>query len=293
VDSLQRSIALAKLLEMDRARTYMPQRNRPMLDKFRQLLSPQSAGPPRIPEGERVYAIGDIHGRLDLFIALAWAIEKDDAARGTSDTTIILLGDLVDRGPDSAFVVRSAREWGKRRKLRYIIGNHEEMFLKSFHKLETLSHFLRFGGWETVMSYGVDRAAFDKAGLGEAQKLMAQAVPRDDLEFINGFEDAIVMGDYLFVHAGIQPGKSLEKQHTQNLRWIREPFLSHPGEFGFVVVHGHTITDDVDVRHNRIGLDTGAFMSGKLTAIGLEGTQRWLISTGEADGQITTSVQEI
>lgn len=264
-----------------------------MIEKFRQFVRPRPRQAPRVPAGERVYAVGDVHGRFDLFLALAWAIEADDKARGHADTTIVLLGDLVDRGPDSALVVHAARDWQKRRKVRIITGNHEEMFLKSFNKLEALSHFLRFGGFETIVSYGVDPGDLSEAVLSDAQQLMADAVPEDDIAFLGSLEDTIVIGDYLFVHAGIQPGKPLELQHVQNMRWIREPFLSSNRDFGHVVVHGHTITDEPVFRFNRIGLDTGAFMSGKLTALGLEGGEQWLIEASERDGRITTSVHPV
>ena len=241
----------------------------------------------RVPEGERVYAIGDIHGRNDLFLALAEAIERDDSQRGPADTTVILLGDLVDRGPDSAGVIATAREWARHRRVRMIAGNHEEMFLLAFDRESALRNFLRFGGQETVLSYPVDAQAFQMASFDEAQAMMDAAVPIEDREFLEGFEDAIRIGDYVFVHAGIQPGVALDEQRRHELRWIREPFLSHEGCHGCVVVHGHTITEDADVRGNRIGIDTGAFMSGRLTALGLEGTARWFIQTGEVEGGVS------
>src|SRR5690606_20607728 len=128
-----------------------------------------------IPAGQRVYAIGDIHGRRDLFEALIDAIDTDDASLPPAETTVILLGDLVDRGSDSAGVIALAREWQKRRWVRILAGNHEEMFLRSFSKLEVFRHFLRHGGRETVLSYGVGRDAFIQASLEEAQQLMIAA----------------------------------------------------------------------------------------------------------------------
>jgi len=262
-----------------------------MIKALRQLFRPRADRPnAAVPAGERVYAIGDIHGRLDLFAALAEAIEADDEARGPADTTVILLGDLVDRGPDSAGVVEGARAWQQHRKVRILAGNHEEMFLASLHKVASLRHFLKFGGYETALSYPVDPVAFRSAELEEAQELLIDAVPEEDLAFIRGLEDSIVIGDYLFVHAGIQPGVPLAEQKLHELRWIREPFLSHPGDFGHVVVHGHTITEEPVFRRNRIGIDTGAFHSGRLTALGLEGTDRWLIQTSDSDGRIATAV---
>jgi serine/threonine protein phosphatase 1 len=241
---------------------------------------------PAIPAGQRVYAVGDIHGRCDLFEPLIAAIEADDAAAAPAETTVILLGDLVDRGADSAGVVARAREWQAQRRVRILGGNHEEMFLRSFDEVEMLRHFLRHGGRETALSYGIDRTAFVQAELEEAQQMLREFVPAEDLVFLAGFEDMVTIGDYLFVHAGIDPRVPLDEQKPQDLRWIREPFLSHSGSHGPVVVHGHTISDAPEDRGNRIGIDTGAFMSGRLTALVLEGTTRRYIEAYEGEGGV-------
>lgn len=265
-----------------------------MLKTIRQLWSPKEAQrPAAIPAGERVYAIGDIHGRLDLFAALITAIEADDRAREPAETTIVLLGDLVDRGAHSAGVLKATRMWQKVRNLRLICGNHEEMFLRSFDDLGVFRNFLLFGGHETVLSYPIDAPAFVRAELPEAQAMMIEAVPREDIEFIETFEDFAVIGDYLFVHAGIRPGAPLESQRAVDMRWIREPFLSHAGSHEHVVVHGHTIVGEAEISHNRIAIDTGAYMSGRLTALVLEGEQRWLIETEERDGQVTAAMRPV
>lgn len=239
---------------------------------------------PAIPPGQRVYAVGDIHGRRDLFEALVEAIEADDAAAGPAETTVVLLGDLVDRGSDSAGVIALARQWQGRRRVRILGGNHEEMFLRSFDEVEMFRHFLRHGGRDTALSYGIDRVAFMAAELEEAQQLMRAHVPAEDIAFLEGFEDMVTIGDYLFVHAGIDPRVPLDAQRRQDLRWIREPFLSHPDSHGPVVVHGHTISEAPEDRGNRIGIDTGAFMSGRLTALVLEGTTRRYIEAYETEG---------
>jgi serine/threonine protein phosphatase 1 len=265
-----------------------------MFNRLRQLFRPSDAPPPSmIPNGQRAYAIGDIHGRLDLFNALIAAIEANDAERGVADTTIVLLGDLVDRGPDSAGVLDTARRLQARRNVRIIAGNHEEMFLQSLEDADILRHFLRYGGRETALSYAVDADRYRDATLEEAQVMLRDAVPAEDLAFMAGFEDHVAIGDYLFVHAGIRPGAPIAEQKRSDLRWIREPFLSHAGDHGHTVVHGHTITDAVDVRANRIGIDTGAYQSGRLTALGLEGADQWLVEAIEADGAITTAVRPI
>ena len=222
---------------------------------------------PALGAGQRVYAIGDIHGRLDLLTALCQAIEADDRQRGSIDTTVILLGDLIDRGPDSSGVVRWMRAWSRTRKVRFVSGNHEQMFLLSFYEADALRGFLRFGGRETLASYGLDPDAIADMPFENAQLELARAIPQEDRTFISGFETAIETGDYLFVHAGVRPNVSLAHQCGRDCRWIREPFLSHKGKFERYVVHGHTISDEVDCRSNRIGIDTGAYASGKLTAL--------------------------
>lgn len=247
-----------------------------------------------VPPGQRVYAIGDIHGRLDLFEHMVAAIEEDDREASPAETTVILLGDLVDRGPDSAGVLNRAREWQQRRNVRVLAGNHEEMFLKSFTSGETLRHFLRHGGRETVLSFGVDPERFRTSSGDEVQEMMAEAVPQETRDFITGFEDMIEIGDYLFVHAGIDPALPLDEQASEALRWIREPFLSYSEPHPKVVVHGHTISEQVEDRGNRIGVDTGAYASGRLTALVLEGEQRRYLETMEReDGTIIAGPREL
>ena len=251
-----------------------------MLKRLFSLLDGRPAVEPvtRIPDGQRVYAIGDIHGRCDLLCRMIERIEADEAGRDVADTTVIMLGDLVDRGPDSAGVIARAREWATRRKVRLLAGNHEEMFLGSFRHEDTLRHFLRHGGKETLLSYPIDPEAYTRATLEELCLMMQTAVPAEDVAFMEAMEDRIQIGDYVFVHAGIRPGISLEDQKVSDLRWIRGEFIESQEARTFAVVHGHTIVDDPHVSPLRIGLDTGAFASGQLTAIGLEGTSRWIIT---------------
>lgn len=262
-----------------------------MLNRLRSLLGAKPAAPaPAVPAGQRIYAVGDIHGCLAQFTALVDAIEADDAARESADTTIVLLGDLIDRGPDSAGVLAAARAIAARRKLRVLMGNHEEMLLDALESTDVLKHFLRYGGRETVLSYPVDPDAYHQAEIAEAQDLLRRAVPAEDLAFIRSFEDQVMIGDYLFVHAGVRPDVPLDQQRRADLRWIREPFLNHPHSFGPVVVHGHTITDRAHQAHNRIGIDTGAYRTGRLTALGLEGTERWFIDAAtDEDGTMAVS----
>lgn len=266
-----------------------------MLKMLRALFDRPAGGPAAaIPAGQRVYAVGDIHGSLAQFDALVTAIEADDAARDPADTTIVLLGDLIDRGPDSAGVIRAARALQARRKVRILMGNHEEMLLDALGSEEVLKHFLRYGGRETALSYLSDPAAYHQADITETLALMRAAVPSADIAFLRSLEDQVQIGDYLFVHAGVRPDVALDQQKLADLRWIREPFLSHSGSFGPVVVHGHTIFEAPQVRSNRIGIDTGAYRTGRLTALGLEGTSRWLIeATTDEQGAVSAALRNM
>lgn len=248
---------------------------------------------PCAPGGQRYYVVGDIHGRSDLFDALVEAIDADCADAGSTATHVVLLGDLIDRGPDSAGVIKRARKWRKKRPVRIIAGNHEEMFLESFQDSEVLRHFLKHGGRETILSYGLPRKEYRKLSLEELFERLPEIVPQADREFIAGFEDMIVAGDYVFVHAGIDPDQPLDQQRRSDLMWIRERFLRHKGPLPKVVVHGHTIFDEVEDMPQRIGIDTGAFRTGILTALVLEGTQRRTIQAVEKEGRIKIKRKEL
>ncbi|MEL7198883.1 MAG: metallophosphoesterase family protein [Pseudomonadota bacterium] len=260
-----------------------------MLKAIRSLLGSKSQSSPNlpsVPQGHRYYAIGDIHGRLDLFNALIDQIEADDQALEKADTHMILLGDLVDRGPDSSGVVERAREWQKTREVRILAGNHEDMFLESFEKPDILRHFLKHGGRETILSYGISKQQFDAMTLEELFAALPKLVSQEERNYINAFEEYIIAGDYLFVHAGIDPAVSITEQKRSDMLWIRDRFLNHQGPLEKVVVHGHTIFDDVVNLGNRIGVDTGAFRSGVLTALVLEGDTQRIIQAIDTNGVI-------
>ena len=234
---------------------------------------------PRIPDGRRIYAVGDIHGRYDLLEGLLTRIAEDDAHRSGPPGQIIFLGDLVDRGPDSSKVVaRLLALRDERPSTRFLLGNHEEVFLSALSgDPKSLRFFTRIGGVETIVSYGITREAYAAADYDELDLMLQTAVPAQHREFLTSFEDLIVVGDYVFVHAGIRHGVSLEAQRTSDLRWIREDFLEQDGPFDKVVVHGHTIFDEVVELPHRIGLDTGAHHTGRLTAMGFEQESRWVV----------------
>jgi serine/threonine protein phosphatase 1 len=244
---------------------------------------------PAIPAGERVYAIGDIHGCNIQLIDLLNQIDADDAAknsgRGATRTTVIFLGDLMDRGPDSAGVINTAmayqdRARGTHKTGRFLMGNHEDMFLESVSgDARALRYFLKYGGRETVLSYGLSAEEYDALDFDQLALRLLEIVPRNHADFVREFEDSIVVGDYAFVHAGIRPGVPMEQQKPKDLRWIREDFLQSTASHEKVIVFGHTIFKDVEMPGNRIGIDTGAYNTGVLTAIGLEGTEQWFLQT--------------
>lgn len=232
----------------------------------------------RVPPGERIYAVGDIHGCLDLFEQLTLKIEADDAARNRANTTIILLGDLVDRGPASSGVVDAAIKLAAKRNVRTLCGNHEEMLLKALEDSRYMRAYLHHGGRETVLSYLKDPDEYNSLTFDEVRKRLLDCLPAKHLRFLQNLEGKVIVGDYLFVHAGVRPSVSIHDQSSADLRWIREPFLSTDVSCGYCVVHGHTISGQPEVRAGRIGVDTGAYQSGKLTALGLEGDDRWFLT---------------
>ncbi len=252
-----------------------------MLTKLFRSRGGASCGAAELPPGERVYAIGDIHGRLDLLNALLAEVDADDAARGGSATTLVFLGDLIDRGPRSAEVVERLRRLAAGRPgTRFLLGNHEEVFLAALNGSErALRGFCKIGGRETMLSYGIDPHRYERMSYEELAVALDTVVPPEHRAFLRGFEDMVVLGDYAFVHAGVDPGTALCSQDVADLRWIREPFLEHRRRLEKLIVHGHTITPEVEWRAHRIGIDTGAYESGKLTALGLERGERWLLQT--------------
>jgi serine/threonine protein phosphatase 1 len=235
--------------------------------------------------GARAYAVGDIHGRLDLLDELLAMIEADNAGRPEAKTYIVFLGDLIDRGPDSAGVVERLRHYDPAfARPIFLAGNHEEVFLRILHgEIDILPDWLQFGGAECIQSYGLDAKAIQRMEPEEALERLKAAVPQGHVEFVEGFCDTFRCGDYLFVHAGIRPGIDLDEQDQFDLRWIREPFLSGEEEHGMMIVHGHTIVPAVEERLNRIGIDTGAYHSGVLTALGIEDDRRWYLATAAAE----------
>jgi len=256
-----------------------------MLDLLRSKRDrPTVSGPPSVGTERRVYAIGDIHGRYDLLADLLDRIGGDDWRRKhREETCLVLLGDYVDRGPQSRevidFIIKLREQWPH---LTCLMGNHEQVFLMAINGDEqAVRFFIRegVGGRETLMSYGITREQIDALEPAELWELIEQAVPQEHKDFLASLNSQAIIGDYAFVHAGIQPGVPMEEQEETDLYWIRDAFLNSETQHPYMIVHGHSIRDDVEMRANRIGIDTGAFASGRLTAIGLEGTECWFLNT--------------
>jgi serine/threonine protein phosphatase 1 len=239
------------------------------------------------PNGRRAYVIGDVHGCLNLLRQLLERIEDDIRARPSRRTTLVFLGDLVDRGPDSAGVVEFLRTYRPAfASTSFLMGNHEETMLRVLAGEESLvRQWMKFGGSECAQSYGADPAALRRMSPTAAIATLRKVVPPMHFEFLSCFGDTISFGNYLFVHAGIRPGTNLAEQALTDLHWIREPFLQDERDHGFIVVHGHTICEEIEVYPNRIGIDTGAYRTGTLSAMAIEGTERWFLQTDNAMSQ--------
>lgn len=240
---------------------------------FKSLRNALKQKTPAAPPGLRIYAIGDIHGRSDLLDALLLRIDADHDAHGGGARQIIFLGDLIDRGPDPAGVVARTMALAERQPAtRFLMGNHEEILLMALDgDLRALRFFCRIGGRETMLGYGLSLTDYEEADDEMLLARLQALVPPAHRDFLKRFEDMVLLGDYAFVHAGVRPGVPLAEQAPQDLRWIREPFLDAHEPHEKMIVHGHTISAGVEHRANRIGIDTGAYASGRLTALILEG----------------------
>jgi serine/threonine protein phosphatase 1 len=242
--------------------------------------------------GELIYAIGDVHGRYDLLKDVLELVLADwkDRAPGRRPL-LIFCGDYVDRGPQSAEVIEGLI-WLQRRgdiQACFLKGNHEQALMRFLDNPLDAAGWLRFGGVETLESYGV-RAPRpgDPADCLRARDLLLQRMPSSHLRFVERLELMLVVGDYAFVHAGVQPGTDLRGQREEDLLWIRQAFLDDEGPFEKVIVHGHSWIDDRPQLHpHRIGIDTGAYSTGVLTAVRLDGDDIGMIQArrnGEAAG---------
>lgn len=236
------------------------------------------------PPDTVIYAIGDIHGRLDLLTAIHDRISADAVQRSARRKIVVYLGDYVSRGADCRGVVDRVREWLPAGFERITLkGNHEDLLLSFLGgDLDMGRHWFDYGGLEALTHYGVaipDRLARDDASVSVLRDRFAAVLPRSHLEFFRSLPISFRSGDYYFVHGGIRPGVPLDEQSDHDRMWIRKSFLDSDADHGAVVVHGHSISAQPVIRQNRIGIDTGAYHSGVLTCLLLEGPLREFLRT--------------
>jgi serine/threonine protein phosphatase 1 len=213
---------------------------------------------------DRLYVIGDIHGRSDLLDRMVTAISLDLAAHPVESALTVTLGDYVDRGPDSRGVIERLMRNPFPTALVALKGNHETQFEAFMDDPPAADHWRRVGGMETLDSYGVGRCN------EEAAEALNAVLPPADSAFLRSLWTSLPVGKYFLCHAGVRPGVPLDRQSDQDLLWIREEFLRSRADFGKIVVHGHTPTDLPEVLVNRINVDTGAFYTGRLTCAVLD-----------------------
>jgi serine/threonine protein phosphatase 1 len=235
------------------------------------------------PPGTRIYAVGDIHGRLDLLLRLQQLIAADAGRSNAQRRVLVYIGDYIDRGPNSAGVLdRLLDEPLPGFETVHLLGNHEDTLLQFPDDVSVGPSWLAYGGVQTLASYRIDASPGSWSDGRELQRLQEEVrrrVPRRHVEFMRALPLMHIEGGYLFVHAGLRPGVPLERQERDDLLWIREEFLDSAEDHGKVVVHGHTIAERPESLANRIGIDTGAFHTARLTCVVLDGTSRAFLHT--------------
>ena len=244
-----------------------------------------------VPEGVVLYALGDIHGRADLLGPVLEQVLTDSVARDGKRRVLVCLGDYVDRGPHSREVIEALIQLSRFDGLEchFLRGNHDQTMLDFLTDPGAGPDWCEYGGRETMVSYGVQppRGRPDAQAWEEVSDAFAAAVPPSHVAFLRSLELSYVIGDYFFSHAGARPGVALEDQSDEDLMWIRQPFLNDRKAFDKIVVHGHTPAEEAYADDRRIGLDTGAYATGLLTAARLEGDRRGLLQAKrQTDGGV-------
>lgn len=237
---------------------------------------------PALPAGLRIYAVGDIHGRLDLLNELLARIDGDIASRPAIRPVFVFLGDYVDRGPSSRETIDRLVEHAETSECVFLKGNHEQIAISCLRDRALFDHWMRLGGVETLLSYGVSPKGFsDEGQIVRLQAAFHDALPQAHFRFFRDLQNSFVCGDFFFAHAGVKPNVQLSDQKESDLLWIRQEFLSSSEDFGKIVVHGHTPTREVEVAPNRINIDTGAFATGRLTCLVIDESSLSVIDTLE------------
>ena len=226
---------------------------------------------PRVPEGVRIYAIGDIHGRADLLDKVLKRIDADLATNPVPLAIEVYLGDYIDRGPASREVLDQLIARNRTFRTVFLKGNHETYLTSFVTNPPILEDWQRYGGLETLMSYGLTPTInADANAQTQLAAALDQALPESHRRFLSNLKSSFTCGDFFFAHAGVRPGIPLAKQREEDLLWIRQDFLLCEEDFSKIIVHGHTPVPQPDIRSNRINIDTGAFATGQLTCLRLE-----------------------
>ena len=253
-----------------------------MFEKLFASRSGTGADKPKVPEDTRVYAIGDIHGRLDLLQSIHGLIEEDARDFSGHRKILVYLGDYIDRGLQSKEVIDlliDAPLDGFEHV--HLKGNHEQALLDFLDGSMLSLDWMSFGGDATLCSYGVGFEG-PRTGLESDSALREKFHANLPVHHAGFYRDLTLThgeGDYLFAHAGVRPGVPLSEQTETDILWIRHEFLDCDEDFGKVVVHGHSIVPEPEVKGNRISIDTGAFVTGRLSCLVLEGEERRFLST--------------
>lgn len=223
---------------------------------------------PRLPEGVRIYAVGDVHGRADLLDQVFARIDTHLAAHPIARPVQVLVGDYIDRGPDSRGVLDRLIKRANSNAMVLLKGNHETFVLEFLRNPSMLQSWSQMGGLQTLMSYGLTPSLNADALTQKELAIALQAVlPESHLTFLGSLQSSFGCGDFFFVHAGIRPRIPLAEQREEDLLWIRDEFLLYEEQFGKIIVHGHTPVREVDIRPNRINIDTGAYATGRLSCL--------------------------
>jgi diadenosine tetraphosphatase ApaH/serine/threonine PP2A family protein phosphatase len=226
---------------------------------------------PALPQGIRIYAVGDVHGRADLLTQVMDRIDADLKRNPSANAIEVYLGDYIDRGPASRQVLDCLILRSCERNTVFLKGNHESYVSEFIENPAVLSSWRQYGGLETLMSYGLQPSLNANAAEQiELAKALKSKLPKSHREFLNGLQLFVSCGDFFFVHAGVKPRVPLAEQREEDLLWIRDDFLLCEDDFEKIVVHGHTPVREPDIRPNRINIDTGAYATGRLTCIVIE-----------------------
>jgi serine/threonine protein phosphatase 1 len=241
-------------------------------------LEPKTKRVPHLPPGIRIYAVSDVHGCAGLLEKVFAAIDLHLARSAPARALHVFLGDYIDRGPDSSQTIDMLIDRGRRHESIFLKGNHEAFLLEVLQDFGRLEAWKDYGGFQTLMSYGLKPSIKpDQAEQKELVQGLVRAMPDQHRRFFSNLKPCFACGDFFFVHAGVRPGVPLRQQRQQDLLWIRDEFLQSNDDFGKFIVHGHTPVPQPDIRANRINIDTGAYATGVLTLLTIQGDRMFAI----------------